>query len=75
MAERNRSADVPSMLYLVTAVIWGFICIVSVWLDLHVRHVPLTLWRKCWDFVLTPVAAILNVYIFAKRRSRERVAG
>jgi hypothetical protein len=72
MAERNVSRDsAATTLYLVTAIIWGIIFVGSIWLDFCVRHVPLSLWRKFWDFLLTPGLFLANAFIYKKRRSKE----
>jgi hypothetical protein len=72
MAEQNASRDSSTATaYLVTAIVWGIVFAGSLWLDFGVRHVPLSLWRKCWDFLFTPGLFLGNVFIYQKRRSKE----
>jgi hypothetical protein len=74
MFERNVSGDSHSTLYLVLAIPWGVICVGSIWIDFGVRHVPLSMWRWFWDFLLASGLCLGNARVYQNRRSKEREA-
>jgi hypothetical protein len=74
MFKQSGSNAYLSPLYLVTAICWGVMWIGGLWLDFHIRHAPLSLWREVWDFLLGPFLFLGNVFVYQRHRAKERRA-